>query len=129
MTPREPSGFGEPQRRYRQATPDDVEQRLYQLGNELDGAFNAIQQAETDYLDAKTAYDLAFARAYMTASGSNMRAREAEAMSRCEVERKALTAAETLVKAARENSRRIYAHVDIARSVSVIVRAAIGASQ
>lgn len=110
------------------ATPAMVERRLYELGNELDSATATIQQAETDYLVAKTAYELAFAKAYLSVDGKNMREREARALIACEDERQALVNAEALVKAHRENAKRLYTHVDIARSVSVIVRAGIGAA-
>lgn len=114
--------------RYRQATPDDVEQRLYGLGNELDGITAEIQQAENDYLHAKAAYEIAYARAYIESQGSNMTIRDAHAKIQCVKERDELVRCEALVKAHKANAQRIYAHVDIARSVSVIVRAGIGAS-
>lgn len=110
------------------ATPAQVEQRLYQLSDELDAAVVEVQQAETDYLTAKSNYEIAFARAYMTVDGKNMREREARALLACVEQREELVRAEALVKAHKANSQRIYTHVDIARSVSVIVRAGIGAS-
>lgn len=110
------------------ATPAAVERRLYQLGQELDEMTGEIAQAETDYLTSKTDYDLAYARAYMSATGSNAELRKAAAVLACEEQRHALTRAEALLKAHRENAKRIYTHVDIARSVSVIVRAGIGAA-
>lgn len=121
--------FGaEPKNRYRQATPDDVEQRLYSLGKELDEATIRIQQAEAEFLLAKADFEIAFARSYMRAQGSNMKAREAMALVECAQAKQNLVNVEALLRAEKENARRIYAHVDIARSVSVIVRAGIGAS-
>lgn len=119
---------GQPQEQHYLATPAMVERRLYQLGDELDGVVVELQQAETDYLHAKSAYEIAYARAYITSDGKNMREREARALLACTAERDELVRAEALHKAHKENSRRIYTHVDIARSVSVIVRAGIGAS-
>lgn len=110
------------------ATPAMVERRLYQLGDELDGVVGEVQQAETDYLAAKSAYEISYARAYIAVDGKNMREREARALLACVEERDALVRAEALVRAHKENAKRLYTHVDIARSVSVIVRAGIGAA-
>ena len=110
------------------ATPADVERRLYQLSEELDQAVVQVREAETEYLATKTDFDLAFARAYMTVQGKTMKDREALALIACEDQRRDLVRAEALVRACKENAKRIYTHVDIARSVSVIVRAGIGAS-
>lgn len=110
------------------ATPAMVEARLYELGRELDHAVAEVKHAEAAYLRAKTAYDLAYARAYLTADGKNATSRDAHTLLQCRAEKDALTEAEVLVRALKENTRRIYTHVDIARSVSVIVRAGIGAS-
>ena len=115
--------------RYRQATPDDVEQRLYGLTRELDAATVDITQAENDYLHSKVAYELAYAKAYMLSGGKTMKDRECEALLKCQNEREDLVRSEALLKAHKENAKRIYTHVDIARSVSVIVRAGIGATQ
>jgi hypothetical protein len=110
------------------ATPAMVERRLYALSTELDEATATVQQAETDYLAAKTAYELAYAKSYLSVDGKNMKERECRALIACEEERQALVNAEALIKAHKANVQRIYTHVDIARSVSVIVRAGIGAS-
>lgn len=110
------------------ATPVMVERRLYELSNELDGVVVEIQQAESDYLHAKSTYEIAYARAYLNAEGKNMREREARALLDCIAERGELVRAEALVKAHKENAKRLYTHVDVARSISVIVRAGIGAA-
>lgn len=110
------------------ATPAMVERRLYQLGDELDGVVVEVQQAETDYLTTKSAYEIAYARAYLSVDGKNMREREARALLACVEEREALVRSEALIRAHKANAQRLYTHVDIARSVSVIVRAGIGAS-
>lgn len=109
-------------------TPAMVERRLFELSHELDSITLEIQQAETDYLHAKSVYEIAYAESYLSVDGKNMREREARALLACKTERQALVVAEALVKAHKENAKRLYTHVDIARSISVIVRAGIGAA-
>lgn len=117
-------------------TPEKVEQRLRELGKELDDAFEDLKNAEHGYAKAKTDYELDYARARMDIrqralrSGVKCTVNEVddEALDRCADSYTALNAAEATVKAARENNRRINTQIDIARSVGTSVRAAMSLS-
>jgi phage shock protein A len=106
-------------------TPLAVERRLRALSVEIDDAHDQLRDVEAEYQQAKAKHEVEFARAYLTAPGSNAEARKAYATVEVEQERFALALAEAKVRAARENSNRLRTQVEIVRSVGTSVRASM----
>lgn len=107
-------------------TPVQVEQRLIQLSHELDEAHEFLEQAETEYYEAKTDCEIALAkeRITLTKSGLKFTVQDKEdiALTTCEEFVRRLGIAEAKVRAARGNAQRLRAQVDITRSVGTSVR-------
>lgn len=116
--------------------PDQVERRLIDLSRELDEASRSCEAAEFAYFTAKGAYEVGVARARITIGRRHadvgvkvtVQEREDEATLETADLLSALYTAEATVRAARANVGRIKTQVDLARSVSVSVRASMEVS-
>lgn len=110
-------------------TPVQIEKRLTDLALEIDNAHKELVTAEQVYHTAKAAFELAMARARMSVSHPDFKLtsvqREDQALIQNGEQHMQLATAEAMVKAARANTTRIRTQVDIARSVSVSVRASL----
>ena len=110
-------------------TPMQVERRLLDLSAEIDVAHADLINAEQVYHTAKATFEISMARARMSVSHPDMKLtsvqREDEALIQNAGQYVDLAIAEAEVKAARANSNRIRTQVDIARSISVSVRASM----
>lgn len=114
-------------------TPAQVEQKLVQLSREYDEAHAQLENAEMQYADAKSMYEIDIARARMAIGQRALEAgrkvtvqeKEDEALIQCAYVYTAHNTAEALVRAARANATRLRTQIDIARSVGTAVRAAL----
>ena len=117
-------------------TPAQVEARLRQLGKEMDTAHEELVSTEVRYAEAKSAYEIRSAHVRMAVKqrslekGVKVTVQEIEdqALMQCGDEFTELNMADALVRAARENVRKIRTHIDIARSVGTSVRASMDVS-
>lgn len=111
-------------------SPQAVDKRLKNLGDELDEAHRDLDQAERVYMQTKTAFELASAKARMglrnRALDRGVKITVAEvddqALIDCEGEYTAMNTAEAVVRATRANNARIRVQIDIARSIGTNVR-------
>lgn len=110
-------------------TPQQVERRLLDLSKEIDESHNDLISAEQTYHVAKASYEISMARSRMNKSHPDFKLtvvqREDEALIDNAEAHMNLSIAEAAVKAARANVQRIRTQVDIARSISVSVRASM----
>lgn len=114
-------------------TPQQVEQRLIDLGRELDSAQASLSEAEYGYWRTKTEAEIGLAQARLSigreaADGGwrvTVQEREDQATVRCAHLIQAVNTAEATVRAMRGNVARVKVHIDIARSVGTSVRAAL----
>jgi hypothetical protein len=106
-------------------SPYAIERRLLELDRLLDEAHNELRGAEEKYHTAKATFEVAFARAFMSADEKNAEACKQSAVLATEEERKTLALAEALVRAARANASRLEQQVDITRSVGRLVTSAM----
>ena len=110
-------------------TPQKVEQRLYELSKEIDESHDDLVNAENEYHVAKASYEIAMAKSRMKNSHTDMKMtaiqREDQAIIENGEQHMRLAIAEATVKAMRANTQRIRTQVDIARSISVSVRASL----
>ena len=108
-------------------TPQSIENRLVVLSKEVDEAHKFLEQAETNYHQAKTSYEIEMAHSRMKLSTEKMRVQDVQdyALLACKDFYSALNMAEAVVKSARANATRIRTQVDIARSVGTSVRASL----
>ena len=110
-------------------TPVKIENRLLELSREIDASHEQLAKAEMDYHKAKSAFELAIAKARIVTGGSfaKMRVQDVAdtALLQCYNEFQSLQITEALVKAARANAQRIRTQVDIVRSIGTSVRASM----
>lgn len=114
-------------------TPMQVERRLLQLSKELDEATQMLHNAEHGYMDSKTTYELAAAKARMhhkqRAINRGIKATvqeiDDESLLACREELTMLNTTEAIVRSARANLARIRTQIDIARSIGTSVRASM----
>lgn len=110
-------------------TPMQVEKRLVDLTREVDEAHNDLIDAEQLFHSTKASYEISMARARMSVSHPDFKLtsvqREDQALIQNAELHMNLAMAEAAVKAARANANRIRTQVDIARSISVSVRASL----
>jgi len=106
-----------------------VEKRLLDLSKEIDEAHKELTAAEQTYHVSKASYEITMARGRMEVSDMgvkiNVATREDMALIKNSEAYMNLSIAEATVKAARANVQRIRTQVDIARSISVSVRASM----
>lgn len=109
-------------------TPQAIENRLTALSKDVDDAQTWLEQAEKEYHEAKTEYELGMAKARMTLSGAGklrvQDVQDAALIQNAEAYIR-VNNAEATVKAARGNATRIRTQVDIARSVGTSVRSSM----
>ena len=110
-------------------TPMQVEKRLLDLSLEIDDAHKDLVSCEQVYHTAKAALEISMARARMSVAHPDFKLtsvqREDEALIQNAEKHMGLAMAEAQVKGARANANRIRTQVDIARSISVSVRASM----
>ena len=110
-------------------TPQQVEQRLYQLSKEVDEIQNELIVAEEIYTTIKAKYEIAMARSRMNKSHPDFKLtvvqREDQALLDNADLHMEVAISEAKVKAARANAAKIKTQVDIARSISVSVRSSM----
>jgi len=110
-------------------TPVRIENRLYELSKEIDAVHEQLSKAELDYHKAKSAFELAIARARIETGTTNQKMRVQDvadnALLQCADEFHALQITDAMVKAARGNAQRVRTQVDIARSIGTSVRASL----
>lgn len=110
-------------------TPQQVERRLLELSKEIDESHQDLMSAEQTYHVSKASYEISMAKSRMNKSHPDFKLtavqREDEALIDNAEQHMNLAIAEAAVKAARANVQRIRTQVDIARSVSVSVRASM----
>ena len=110
-------------------TPVRIENRLYELSKEIDAVHEQLSKAEMDYHRAKTAFELAIARARIETGTTNQKMRVQDvadnALLQCADEFNNLQITDAMVKAARANAQRVRTQVDIARSIGTSVRASL----
>lgn len=107
----------------------EVEKRLIVLSKEIDDAHNHLTEAENRFHITKADLEIAMAKSRMAYSHADFKLtsvmREDRALIENEEKYKELAISEAAVKAARANANRIRTQVDIARSISVSVRASL----
>lgn len=110
-------------------TPVKIENRLLELSREIDDSHEQLTKAEMDYHKAKSAFELAIARARILTGNASAKMRVQDvadhALIQCYNEFQTLQITEAQVKAARANAHRIRTQVDIARSIGTSVRASM----
>ena len=110
-------------------TPQAIEKRLVDLSKEIDEAQRFLDEAETEYFNAKGACEIALAEARLgiVKDGLKMTVQEKEdvATVKCAVLIRAVYASEAKVRAARGNATRVRTQIDIARSIGTSVRASM----
>ena len=112
------------------ATPAEVEARLIALSKEYDSAYTDLADADQQYLVKKSQLEIAMAKARMKYAGLSsptgknytVGEREDNALLDNASDHTELAYAEALVKASKENAKRIQLQVDIARSVAALLR-------
>ena len=110
-------------------TPMEVEKRLMSLSKEIDSIHQDLITAESKYHTSKASLEVAMARSRMSVSHPDHKLtstmREDMALLENADLHLAVAIAEAEVKACRANSNRVRTQVDIARSISVSVRASL----
>ena len=86
-------------------TPVRIENRLYELSKEIDTVHEQLTKAEMDYHRAKTAFEIAIARARIETGTTNQKMRVQDvadtALLQCADEFHSVQVTEAMVKAAR----------------------------
>lgn len=110
-------------------TPAQVERRLYDLSKEIDVAHQDLSDCEMVFHTIKADFEIALAKSRIKNSHADLKMtaqmREDSALIENENLFRELAVAEATVKASRANANRLKTQVDIARSVSVSVRASM----
>lgn len=117
-------------------TPMQIEQRLRQLGKELDEAHDLMVRSEHAYADAKSVYEINSAKERMRVKdralerGSKITVQEIEdaALINTADEYTLLNMSDAVVRSMRANVTRIRVQIDIARSVGTLVRSSMEVS-
>ena len=110
-------------------TPQQVEKRLFELSKEMDDAHEALVQAENQYAEVKSSYEIAMAKSRMRNSHPDMKMtvvmRDDQALIDNAEHHQQVAVIEATVKANRANVARIRTQVDIARSISSSIKATL----
>lgn len=110
-------------------TPMQVEKRLLDLSKEIDEAHQDLVACEHAYHTAKASLEISMARSRMSVAHPDHKLTSTQRDDVALIENAELhmnlSVAESSVKAARANANRIRTQVDIARSISVSVRASM----
>lgn len=110
-------------------TPMQVEKRLVDLAKEIDDAHKDLISAESVYHVTKANLEISMARSRMAVSHPDFKLTSVQRDDQALIENAELhmnlAIAEATVKSSRANANRIRTQVDIARSISVSVRASM----
>lgn len=114
-------------------TPQQIEQRLYDLSKEVDLAHKDLTETEMKYHSGVAEYEISMARSRLELAGKsspggrNYTVAEREDMALVANAEKhiAINQIEALVKASRANVKRIETQVKIAQSMSASVRSSM----
>lgn len=110
-------------------TPMQVEEKLIALSKEIDSVHHDLTVAESKYHTSKASLEVAMARSRMSVSHPDHKLTSTQREDMALLENAELhmqvAIAEAEVKASRANSNRVRTQVDIARSISVSVRASL----
>lgn len=108
-------------------TPNEVVLRLSELSRLLGAATTEIAQLDEDAVKARGAYEVAYARAFLTCEGA-MDVRKQQAV--LDVASVKLTAeiAEQKVRACRERIRTLRDQLEIGRSIGAAIRTELAAT-
>lgn len=107
----------------RDLTPTVVEQRLAELSKALDDAVKNLAVLDETWVRAKHAYELAYARAYLTAEGKTVDDRKANALPVVADLLFTQELAEAVLRAAKEQVRTLRTQIDVGRSLGAGLRA------
>lgn len=99
----------------------DVIKRLSELSRLLDVATDDIAKVDDGAVKAKAAYEVAFARSFLSAEGS-MDQRKQLAILACADEKFAMEIAEAQVRAVKERINTLRSQISIGQSVSAAIR-------
>lgn len=103
-------------------TPNEVVIQLSKLARELDETVRLLGKEDREATEKRAAYDLAFSRAFMAASGS-IDARKHQAVIDTHEQRLAADVAEEIVRHLRRRIDSIKIRIDVGRSYGAAVRA------
>jgi hypothetical protein len=102
-------------------TPNEVAQNLINLTRELNTLVREYRQLGDDAATAKSAYEVAYARAYLTNSGP-VEERKQKAIGETADHKFKADLAERRVAACKEAIRACHARLDVGRTLSATVR-------
>lgn len=111
-------------------TPMDIERNMRLLYDEIDAMPEQIKAAEQAYAEAKVAYEIAEARAWMSAVSPHggkptVGERERIATLATEEQLRQLLLAEAMKKAAQANAIKVRVQADLIRSMGASVRSSL----
>lgn len=109
-------------------SPVSVAHRLMDLGQLLEEATAEVARLDDEYVQAKQAHMVAFARAFLTSDQRSVDARKQDAVLQCADLHLAMEIAEQLVRACRERIKTLRDQMEIARSVGAATRAEMAAT-
>lgn len=108
-------------------TPNEVVQNLVAISHELDKKTAEIAALDEAAVRAKAAYQVGYARAFLTAEGA-VDVRKQTAVIKCEVLWLEMELAEQKLRAARESIRTLRDRLDVGRSIGTAARAEAAAA-
>jgi len=108
-------------------TPQQIENRLFELSKEIDSVQNELADAEGAYTTKKAAFEVAMAKSRLGLTGIKMTQAEREdrALIANEDAYLVLNSVEVLVKALRQKMANLRVQVDIARSIGSSIKASM----
>lgn len=102
--------------------PNEVEDELLRFANEVETATSAVIEADEAATHAKIAYDLAYARAVLSATGKNVEERKASATLMVEQEQFDSSVADLTLRTARRRLSELETKIEILRTFSANLR-------
>lgn len=102
-------------------TPTEVVLQLSRLANDLDAKTAEIARLDEEFVRAKSAFEVSFARTFLTTIGS-MDVRKQTAVLETADAKFAAELAEAKVRAARESIKTLRDRLEVGRSVNAAVR-------
>lgn len=108
--------------------PNQIEviKRLSELSRMLDSATEEIAKVDDFAVKAKATYEVAYAKAFLSAEGSMDQRRQIAIVS-CADEKFAMEVAEAQVRAVKERINTLRSQISIGQSVSAAIRTQFGA--
>lgn len=101
--------------------------RLSEVSRMLDAATREIAELDEAAVRAKSVYEVAYARAFLTSDGSND-VKKQSAVLRCEPEHLEVMLAEQKVRACMERIRTLRSQIEVGRSLNAAYRAEVNAN-